>query len=982
MKLHLPKLLLTAVLAVCAAPVASGLVIDRNTNTATEGSDWSMTFNADTTDYYQSTIKVIASTSDTQVIGNAGQLFLQTWSTDGCSEDILIDGDIYVGKENGIRVGMDSYNVGLKNIYITNDSSIYENADNQSHTVSITGTVTDKVPTSVAGETYDSTSKFTFNSAKYNINGTEDSYAKVDVNELVIADNAKVTFGTYSTLVLNSTLDNKATLTINGTVEVNDLSNFDSYFDSFSSATENGFITADVVYKFIKGNALTADSTTTKVSYNGVEYNIAEGYREAGASTNDVFAVVDKDATVIVGGTSATAGTADAELFYVNGGKLNIAEGSINSSDIKYVAGSVDLSSASSTLVMDTDANDLLSAATGAGNIELTKNVTLGAGSSTKLTGDIIVKSGVNLQLGGPWDGSSAADGTTVNIAGGIEVKGGGQLSFCGDTTTLNSIKTVATTGSNAVSKLYVRDMYGSNGKADGTLTIKSLDVKNTTTYQSLWKSKVVIESLTGDSELQILAHPSEGGDKQVLTINTTSTYTGHLNLDGGADMTFNLNIAKDATTKIKTDNSSTIDKLTLAAGSTLRYNTKKWVENAQFEYTLKEVEVGGTNTAIKLDAEGDYWQGCVYIDKLTNAKDQEGEVITGSITLSGNAKSGNRDVMYLKGGDFEGTITYKGATNSGTDRKHALNITSTDAAAKAVIKLEADSGNVVALGLATNEVKVKGLEGTTGTIYSGEQAHMKDNGQGQQVWNGDAFAADGTTRKLTIKTDGNNYATSAAIVGKLNISKSGSGKQTFSGNISGWSGNIDVTGGELVMGSDVELAELSVTGGTMTVGTYTEGVLTDEGSLTVTSKATFGAGAVVNADLVLSNGATVKLAEALTMGSTVTLGEGMTLDGDLLTSVTGLTAGKKVNLFTGVEGLTLGSASYDTNSILELGTEQLGTYFANVTNTDIYLGYDGQNVYAGVMPETPVTPAVPEPTTATLSLLALAALASRRRRK
>ena len=807
------------------------------------------------------------------------------------------------------------------------------------------------------------------------------------------ASDAATVFSGAGTTYLSETITTDSSLTIGGTLALgNDISVYESNGGSVSyvldasqtdvtNDSQNGFqCLSGGDFWLVKGaDSNLADGVTSITAVDGsTTYTLEDvdgGILINGGSTPSVNTTkyYVSNGSVDVVGTDGSGTPTGAESYVVQGGTMNLTDGTIRSSEIDYTSGAINLASTSSTLVLDSSTeehnNSLLTLATGSGNIEIDATTTLAHGAATQISGDIIINSGKELILGrkqNPSIASGETFGTVANI-----VLNGGQLTIGCDTTTLSKVSTKEGSG---VGKLYIWDMYGPSGSDDasGVLTINELVVNSGMQIQSEWKSNLNIAALSGSGELQLQQRAV--GNNQVVTINAGQGYTGHLNLDGGDHMTVNLNIAKGATTKIKTDNSSTINKLTLAEGATLRYNTKKWVDNAQFEYTLKEVVVSGINTAIKLEAESDYWQGCVNIDSLTNAKGEDDAIIPGSITLSGNAKTSNRDVMNLNGGDFEGTITYKGASG-GSNRKHALNITSTDAAAKAVIKLEADSGNIVALGIASSEVKVRGIEGTTGTIYSGEQSHMKDNGQGQQVWNSDAFAADGTTRKLTINTAGDNHATSAAIVGNLNISKSGEGKQTFSGDISQWSGNITVTAGELVFNNAVSVAEVSVTGGTLTVGTYDgTGALTTEQSLTATNQATFGAGAVVNANLVLSSGATVTMAEALTMGSTLTLSEGMTLDGTMLTSVTGLREGETVDLFKSVDSLMLGNATYDADNALAEGTVSLNQYFTNVTNESIYLAFNNGNVFAGVM-------SVPEPTTATLSLLALAGLAARRRR-
>ena len=158
--------------------------------------------------------------------------------------------------------------------------------------------------------------------------------------------------------------------------------------------------------------------------------------------------------------------------------------------------------------------------------------------------------------------------------------------------------------------------------------------------------------------------------------------------------------------------------------------------------------------------------------------------------------------------------------------------------------------------------------------------------------------------------------------------------------------------------------------GRTLSVYTNWDASALTEATVKVAEKgvASFGAGAKMIGNLVLSNGVKLTLDGALTMGSTLTLGTGIVLDNATLASINALTAGDSpVTLFEGVDSLVLGTATYREVAF--------SAHFAGVTNNDVYLGYDGQNVFAGIQ-------SVPEPTTATLSLLALAGLAARRRRK
>ena len=732
----------------------------------------------------------------------------------------------------------------------------------------------------------------------------------------------------------------------------------------------------------------TTDGTTQTSNGFKVEtatYRLFDGYVWNGTVAGFTVGQQDGDTTLSTSG----AGT----IFYVNEGThaISTAGDYINGRATGYVVNEGQTLKIDGNQSNDVTASDILKGAIGNGNVLLTTNAQLN-GVKSAVSGNLTIGDGATqtkLIIGAAWN-------TNNNLANAANIS-----SFSSVTLDKGVIDHNAAPG--IINNLTVTSKGGEFNIYDQNIG-SALQLKGTTTLNgdlsiaTAWKYKINIEALTGSGNFTATAGGASGDDTATIEVGSLQGYTGAISMTkgaaatkikmvtGGAVSLKGITLAGGAEGSITTTGDAGLGTVSLSGGSTLILDTVGITANGSqknhsYTYTLNSLTVDG-NAVIKSTQDTGGWQSNVVISSLSNASGQT----SGVLKIESNNKTERRSVVNLNGGSFSGQIELVGSAE-GAKRKVAMNLNTNTVAQNAEIKLSGrgtnTNGNEVALAIGADEVTVKGI---SSSIANGSTAKLNIVSGAQQYQatssdpGGSSFASDGTDRTLHINTAGSSYTTAAVLGANINLKKSGNGTQTFTGSMDNFTGNINVIGGELVIANDVELAELSVAGGTMTVGTYTGGELTTEGSLTVTSKATFGAGATVNADLVLSSGATVKMAEALTMGSTVTLGEGMTLDGDLLTSVTGLAAGEKVNLFTGVEGLTLGSASYDTNSILELGTEQLGTYFANVTNTDIYLGYDGQNVFAGV--KSPVTPAVPEPTTATLSLLALAALASRRRRK
>ena len=796
-------------------------------------------------------------------------------------------------------------------------------------------------------------------------------------NGIYVAENGSATI-TGGNITITSTIDCNGTLNLSGAnITLGD--DFSAYTIrkegtiSYSEGNGNGFIThtgADLY--LLEGAGASVDESLT-VSHGGKSYGLDSDnngvwFTVSGAYTNTEYYYITKGSVDVVGtGGSGTA--TGAGSYVIQGGTLNLTSGTINTSQIKYdeaKGGGVKLASTDSTLNIDNaDGENWLTQATGSGNVAISTTVTLRNGTSPQTTGDIIINSGAELILN-RISGDSATEVETASINN--VVLNGGLLSYTGGNATINSISSTADT-----SKLYIWDMYGASGSAQSTFTITSLNLVNNMEIQSGWKSKICIDSVTGSGNLRLAL--KKHGDKQVVTINASAEYTGKLDLDGGESMTVNLNIAKDATTTVKADNHSTIANLTLAEGSSLFYEAN----HGKFTYTITNLEVGGSDTTVGLAATNSYWEGILNIDCLTNARKEDGSIVSGDITISGNSRTANRNVANLNGGDFEGVITYKGTTNDGTDRKHAFNITSETAAAKAVINLEADTGNVVALGIAHSTVQVKGLTGSAGTIYSGKQ----------ESGSRDGFSSDDTVRKLVINTAENSYNTSATLGKNLNIEKSGQGKQTFSGDVSSFNGSISALAGELAFTASDALSVSSLN--VSNVGTLTVEKNAAKGTIS-TSDATLAGGATVNANLTLNAGATLQM-NGVTQDSAVALDGELTLEksGDSLITLTGTVldtleglqapSSGEVVLFTGVDSLVLGGQTYSVGpETLNTGSNvKLSDYFRNDREIDFNKYYLAFNASTGDLTAGLI---IPEPTTATLSLLALAGLCARRRRK
>lgn len=279
--------------------------------------------------------------------------------------------------------------------------------------------------------------------------------------------------------------------------------------------------------------------------------------------------------------------------------------------------------------------------------------------------------------------------------------------------------------------------------------------------------------------------------------------------------------------------------------------------------------------------------------------------------------------------------------------------------------ELKLTKSNVHISNKGTSEAKItaSSVGATSGQLYSVEN---------------DKFEVSNAHVKSVAATDttlGNKLTNSS-------VENAGGGLMTVNNAANTISGVYATAGDMAVMQQalGMNLNEL-VVGDGMTVSAYTgtEKTAAAEANLTVSRRAEFGAGATLNANLTLNSGATLEVAAGgLAMGSSLTLNEGITLGTSTLERVYALSVGESTTLFSGVDGLTLGSTSY--SSITEQDSILAAPYFSNLNSNNYVLTYTGTD--NGSLNITMMTAAVPEPTTATLSLLALAALAARRRRR
>ena len=259
----------------------------------------------------------------------------------------------------------------------------------------------------------------------------------------------------------------------------------------------------------------------------------------------------------------------------------------------------------------------------------------------------------------------------------------------------------------------------------------------------------------------------------------------------------------------------------------------------------------------------------------------------------------------------------------------------------------------------------------SSGQLYSMNNANFElTNAHVKNVANNDSTL----NNKLT------NSSVENAGGGLLMVSNAGN---TISG--------LSASGGDIKLANqanELVLGELIVGAGkTLSAYKGTEETEVNEATIRVTGTAEFGAGARLNADLVLANGATLEVsAGGVIMGSTVTLEQSVSLGASALEQANDLVDGGKMVLFTGVDELILGSGDHAkifnvANDASEENYLSASDYFSNLGNNSLLLYFSGEA--GGTFGLLAFSSPIPEPSAFGLlaGLSALALAGSRRRR-
>lgn len=814
-----------------------------------------------------------------------------------------------------------------------------------------------------------------------NLTATIDQVTDYQGSITIDQSSGRLTLGAdeRSTVSLSHTITNRGTVRLNGTIAVSSTGAYEAAQElryTYSAENQNGFCTATGIYYLVKGGTTSFAGATLTVDgvVNNTLVSGQGGVTFDAALTSTEFFVtndsLDEDTLISTGKATATT------QYLLRGGTL-ATDNRIDSTRLRYSSGSLLLNTGGVLVISDTQDDNvaLVRNSSGAGDIELNSTLTILSGELSGISGELMVNSGGSLQLGS----TNFNDGTTgtasLSFSSGTLTLNGGTVRYRGGDSTITSMKVTDD------STLNLWDMKGDSGNPTTTFTIGSLNLGANLDVTSEWKYALEIGKLTGSGNLTLGC----GKDKQSVTIAIASGYTGQLDLSPAdkkplTNMSVSLDVQADATARLKgNENNTTISSLKLAAGSSMKVEEL----GAGRTFTINQLSVDGASTLAV--AGSDVHQAQFNIVSLSNSAN--GSVTNDVLTLESQSNTKQRTVFNLQGGNYEGTIRLL-LNKGGESRKVALNLHD-NAAANAVINLELGSGaaGTLALGLASDNVSVRGITGSVGTIYSGAQAFGNEND----------FQGDGTTRTLTIDTEleiyttsvelaEGIYTTSVELAAGINLCKLGSGSQTFSGTVANSIETVQVDKGKLAFTNraDMSIEQLTLLGtATLHVSqNSTASTIAITDAVTLTGGARLEAGLdLTRADSLTLNADTDTTVTVVTIAGSLKLSGERTLSlaGNVLTQLSSLAYGDTLELFTGITSLVLGEHTYTLGGT-DLSTEEqvlLGHYFTGVDGGSYALGYTASTGTLYVQNLT-----VPEPTTATLSLLALSALAARRRRR
>ena len=181
------------------------------------------------------------------------------------------------------------------------------------------------------------------------------------------------------------------------------------------------------------------------------------------------------------------------------------------------------------------------------------------------------------------------------------------------------------------------------------------------------------------------------------------------------------------------------------------------------------------------------------------------------------------------------------------------------------------------ALGIA-GDVTLKGLTSSSSStyLYSG---HMKKDAKTEKTLAPESLVVDEVQRLILNVDSGKSYSFAGSVLGSLNIVKSGQGTQTFSGEFGGFTGNVGVSAGSLVINDSFTANQLIMSSGTRlsSNGTINAGAaLMEGGQLSANTlnlqKGSYSGQNILTADSITLSGVKIQISSAHASSPALTL--------------------------------------------------------------------------------------------------------------
>ena len=314
---------------------------------------------------------------------------------------------------------------------------------------------------------------------------------------------------TVENLKLSAPLTNKGTLTISGTLTV-DLTGFTpeegsgaiTYVDSAGNTSDNGYRTGNFTYKLIDNTGTLNDDAITSV------------IGSTGTYADGILTTTTPDYTNYWVNTTVDAETLpEGSKYYINGGTLNVG----------------------------TDGDRILRTTAGtAGTMKLTSNAALRNNQSTLFEGKLTVESGATLTIGQVGANNQSEFNIDVTSLSSLNLNGGTlKLAYAAPTIPVLNVTAAST---------YSVDDIKSGSSAT---QIEKLNLSESLTVQTNWKSNINVDLLTGSGDLTV--RQTNGSETTVspFSIAAIDNYTGKITVGAASEhskVALSLNISNGQT--------------------------------------------------------------------------------------------------------------------------------------------------------------------------------------------------------------------------------------------------------------------------------------------------------------------------------------------------------------------------------------------------------------------------------------------------